>query len=219
MLELGLKTLIAYLLGSVVGALVVGQFRGVDIRTHGQRQCRRHQRAAHPGTSPSPRPRSSSTSARAGLPQRWLPGLAIPVSPRIRQIARDWLAASAAAAAAVAGHIWPIWHDFRGGKGGATLAGALLALSPVLLAVALGAWFVVVAMLTGSSASRRCGRRHRRRSRRLLAASRPGDPGRVHGGDGGCSSPGRIAATSRASCGHRAAAGKLWLFRPRGPRR
>ena len=35
MLELGLKTLIAYLMGSVVGALLIGQFRGVDIRTMG----------------------------------------------------------------------------------------------------------------------------------------------------------------------------------------
>ena len=35
MLELGLKTLIGYLLGSVVGALLVGRFRGVDIRSMG----------------------------------------------------------------------------------------------------------------------------------------------------------------------------------------
>jgi hypothetical protein len=34
-LELGLKTLIGYLLGSIVGALVIGTFRGVDIRTMG----------------------------------------------------------------------------------------------------------------------------------------------------------------------------------------
>ena len=35
MLELGLKTLIAYLLGSLLGALLVGAARGVDIRELG----------------------------------------------------------------------------------------------------------------------------------------------------------------------------------------
>jgi acyl phosphate:glycerol-3-phosphate acyltransferase len=50
------------------------------------------------------------------------------------------------AAAAIAGHVWPLWHEFRGGKGGATLAGVLLALSPVLLVVAAGAWLVLVTL-------------------------------------------------------------------------
>ncbi len=35
MLELGLKSLIAYLLGSVLGSLVMGRLRGVDIREQG----------------------------------------------------------------------------------------------------------------------------------------------------------------------------------------
>ena len=35
MLELGLKTLLAYLLGSVMGALLLGRLRGVDIREQG----------------------------------------------------------------------------------------------------------------------------------------------------------------------------------------
>ena len=35
MLELAVKTLVAYLLGSLMGALILGAFRGVDIRTQG----------------------------------------------------------------------------------------------------------------------------------------------------------------------------------------
>jgi acyl phosphate:glycerol-3-phosphate acyltransferase len=36
MLELGVKTLLAYLLGAVIGSLIVGRLRGgVDIRTMG----------------------------------------------------------------------------------------------------------------------------------------------------------------------------------------
>ena len=35
MLELGFKALGAYLLGSVIGSLLLGTLRGVDIRTQG----------------------------------------------------------------------------------------------------------------------------------------------------------------------------------------
>ena len=48
----------------------------------------------------------------------------------------------------VVGHVYPVWYGFRGGKGAATLVGVLLALAPVLLVVAVGAWLLVIA-LTG----------------------------------------------------------------------
>jgi len=35
MLELGLKILISYLIGSLNGSLIIGHFKGVDIRTVG----------------------------------------------------------------------------------------------------------------------------------------------------------------------------------------
>ena len=146
MLELGLKTLIGYLLGSVVGALVVGRFRGVDIRTLG---------SGNPGGTNALRTQGFAFAAatvvidvaKGWLAAAWLPGLEIPGIATDRGVDRDWLAACCAAGA-VAGHVWPLWHDFRGGKGGATLAGTLLALAPVLFLIALTAWFVV-AMLTG----------------------------------------------------------------------
>ena len=146
MLELGFKVLIAYLLGSIVGALVVGQLHGVDIRTMG---------SGNAGGTNALRTQGLGFAAatvvidvgKGWLAARWLPGLAVPGVAADPAIARDWLAVSCAAAA-VAGHVWPLWHDFRGGKGGATLAGVLLALAPVLLVVAVGAWLLVIA-LTG----------------------------------------------------------------------
>lgn len=140
MLELGLKTLVAYLLGSVVGALLVGSFRGVDIRTLG---------SGNAGGTNALRTQGLAFAAatvvidvgKGWLAAGWLPGIAIPGVGEDPAVARDWLR-TCCATAAVAGHIWPLWHGFRGGKGGATLAGALLALSPFLAAVAIGAWLL-----------------------------------------------------------------------------
>lgn len=52
-----------------------------------------------------------------------------------------WLApgnpwAVLAAPAVVAGHIWPVWLGFRGGRGAATLMGDCLALHPAIVPVA-----------------------------------------------------------------------------------
>lgn len=49
--------------------------------------------------------------------------------------------------AAVLGHIFPIWADFRGGKGIATLFGMILGIQP-LVAVSLVAVFVIILFLT-----------------------------------------------------------------------
>jgi glycerol-3-phosphate acyltransferase PlsY len=142
MLELGLKVLIAYALGSVVGALAIGQWRGVDIRTLG---------SGNAGGTNALRTQGLAFAAgtvaidvgKGWVAAACLPQLAIPGVGADPAVARDWLAVCCAAAA-VAGHVWPLWHGFRGGKGAATLAGTLLALAPVLLAVAVAAWFVVV---------------------------------------------------------------------------
>lgn len=50
------------------------------------------------------------------------------------------------AVAATAGHVWTPYARFRGGKGVATAAGAMLALNPASLLLALGIWAIVVAI-------------------------------------------------------------------------
>ncbi len=46
--------------------------------------------------------------------------------------------------AAVLGHIFPIWADFRGGKGVATLFGMILAIQPVVAACCVGVFMLVL---------------------------------------------------------------------------
>ena len=43
---------------------------------------------------------------------------------------------------AIAGHNWPVYLGFRGGKGVATSAGALIGIAPLLTAIGFGAWLI-----------------------------------------------------------------------------
>jgi glycerol-3-phosphate acyltransferase PlsY len=146
LLELGLKTLIAYLLGSLMGALLIGAARGVDIRESG---------SGNAGGTNALRTQGFWFAAavvvidigKGVVAAGWLPEFSIPGIARDSGIDRDWLAVSCAAAV-VAGHIWPLYHEFRGGKGGATLIGTLLVLAPAVVPVAIAGWFLIV-LLTG----------------------------------------------------------------------
>ena len=50
------------------------------------------------------------------------------------------------AGAAILGHVFSFWVRFRGGKGIATSAGALLGLAPLAVLLSLGVWLAVLAL-------------------------------------------------------------------------
>jgi glycerol-3-phosphate acyltransferase PlsY len=96
MLDPGSKLLLSYLVGSVMGSMIMGYLRGgVDIRTMG----------------------SGNAGSTLGC-----------------------------ATASVVGHVWPVWHKFKGGKGAATLIGTLIVLAPeiVLPLLLIWAWMLVL---------------------------------------------------------------------------
>lgn len=70
-------------------------------------------------------------------------------------IAKAWgdSAAMAAALGAFAGHIFPVWLNFKGGKGVATFLGILAALSPIVAVCAAGTWLVTAFLSRISSLS------------------------------------------------------------------
>lgn len=147
MLELGTKTLLAYLLGSAIGGLIVGQLRGgVDIRTVG---------SGNAGGTNALRTQGAMfalwviviDAAKGWLAAALLPELELPFVGVDPGIDRLWLAV-ACAAAVVVGHVYPVWYGFRGGKGAATLVGVLLGLKPIALVPVLIVWLVVV-MISG----------------------------------------------------------------------
>ena len=146
MLELGVKTLLAYLLGSVIGSLVLGRLRGVDIREQG---------SGNAGGTNALRTQGWKFAlgvvlidvGKALLAVGLLPRLDLPLVGIDPAVERSWLAV-ACAAAVVAGHVYPVWYEFRGGKGAATLIGAVAVLAPAALLPVAVVWLATV-MLTG----------------------------------------------------------------------
>jgi len=145
-LELGIKSLIAYLLGSVSGSLLLGRMRGVDIRELG---------SGNAGGTNALRTQGwrfavavmAIDLGKAVLAVGVLPDLDLPLIGIRPRLDRDWLAVTCATAVVV-GHVYPLWYDFRGGKGAATLIGAVAVLAPAALVPVLAVWLVTV-MLTG----------------------------------------------------------------------
>ncbi len=146
-MDFALKVLLAYLLGSVVGSLVVGRLRGgVDIRKLG---------SGNAGSTNALRTQGLAFGiwvividvAKGWLAAAWLPRVALPGVEASAPMLAAWTA-PACAFAAIVGHVFPVWHGFRGGKGVATLVGAYAGLQFALLAPLVASWLVVV-MVSG----------------------------------------------------------------------
>lgn len=74
-----------------------------------------------------------------------IPGIALPIVGNDPEISRTWLTISCAAASVV-GHVWPMWYDFRGGKGAATMVGSLVILAPGLIIPVVLTWASVLVL-------------------------------------------------------------------------
>lgn len=147
MLELGLKVLIAYFLGSIMGGVLMGRLRGgVDLSSVG---------SGNVGGTNALRTQGKLFAlgvvivdvGKGVLSAGVLPSLDLPGVGLDPTINRQWLTLSCAGAAVV-GHVYPVWHRFRGGKGAATLVGAFGVLAPVLLLPLILVWLGII-VLTG----------------------------------------------------------------------
>ncbi|WP_217914624.1 glycerol-3-phosphate 1-O-acyltransferase PlsY [Miltoncostaea marina] len=139
---------IAYLLGSIPFAYLAGMSRGIDLRTVGSGNLG----AANVFRALGTRMGVAVMAADIGKGV-----VAVLVA---RAIADDpWPAV--AAGAAMAGHVFPVWLRFKGGKGVAVGGGAVIGLMPLAAAILLGLWFVVLlatrysslASITGAAAA------------------------------------------------------------------
>jgi acyl phosphate:glycerol-3-phosphate acyltransferase len=131
-----IKVILSYLLGSIVGSLLVGRVRGgVDIRRLG---------SGNAGGTNALRTQGKGFAfwvMLIDIGKGWLATRV--VAPFHTTQPYGWLAA-VCGIAVMLGHVYPLFYGFRGGKGVATLVGAALGLDPWLLLPMLGTWLVAV---------------------------------------------------------------------------
>jgi glycerol-3-phosphate acyltransferase PlsY len=150
-IEILLKAAVSYLLGSVIGGLVIGRLKGgVDIRKAG---------SGNAGGTNALRTQGAGFAfwvmlidigkgwlatgviARAALPGS-LPGLSQNV---VASPAHAWCVA-VCGLAVLLGHVYPLWYGFRGGKGVATLLGTAAGIAPWLLLPMLLTWLLAAVL-------------------------------------------------------------------------
>lgn len=135
-----LLIVIAYLIGSIPTAVWVSKaFFGIDIREYGSGNA-------------------GATNTFRVLGSRW--GTLVMVIDVLKGVAAtslyillpyymtsEWDRTNfmvGLGLAAVLGHIFPIWADFRGGKGVATLFGMILAIQPIVAVCCVGVFLLVL---------------------------------------------------------------------------
>lgn len=144
MLELGSKALIAYLLGALLGSLILGRLRGVDIRALG---------SGNAGATNALRTQGKLFGllvllidiGKGMFVVSWLPTAVLPGIGIDPFVSRDWLTL-ACGLAVIVGHVYPVWFGFRGGKGAATVVGVVAALDARLLLPLVLTWLIVLVL-------------------------------------------------------------------------
>jgi glycerol-3-phosphate acyltransferase PlsY len=133
----------AYLLGSIAFGIVVSKlFKLPDPRTVG---------SGNPGATNVLRSGKKSAAALTLLGDAfkgWFPVWLV-MQPDGGVM---WIT-SAVAIAVFLGHLYPVFHKFKGGKGVATALGVMLAISPSLALAALLTWMLIFALTKISSLS------------------------------------------------------------------
>jgi len=135
------SVVLAYLLGSIPSAVWLGKyFYGVDVREHG---------SGNAGATNVLR----TLGKKAGISVLLLDMLKGFVAVNLSYItnfphdSQEWINLRAVLAlVAIIGHILPFFANFRGGKGVATMTGALIALSPIASLIAVVIFFLMLAL-------------------------------------------------------------------------
>lgn len=128
-------TLAAYLIGSVSFAVIVSRvFSLPDPRSYG---------SGNPGATNVLRSGRKSAAALTLLGDVAKGWLAVFLARSFADAGMIEATESAAAVAVVLGHMYPVFHRFQGGKGVATVLGALTGLNLYLAGGALATWLII----------------------------------------------------------------------------
>ncbi len=133
--------IIAYLLGSIPSAVWIGKkYYGIDIREHGSKNA---------GTTNMLRvlgKRAAAPVFAIDFFKGFVAVMLISIMNYDDSINQAWLInlRIIAVFAVVLGHIFPIFAGFKGGKGVATLIGAITGIYPPIVLLCFGIWFLVL---------------------------------------------------------------------------
>lgn len=139
-MNIALLVVLAYLIGSLPTAVLVSKYLyGIDIREHG---------SGNAGATNTFRILGAKAGVGVMLVDMLKGFFAVKLVHFSHLTAEPYVNLEVfLGLSAVVGHIFPIWADFRGGKGIATLFGMILAIQP-LVAVSLVAVFVFMLFIT-----------------------------------------------------------------------
>jgi acyl phosphate:glycerol-3-phosphate acyltransferase len=135
-LALALLVLAAYLLGAIPNGLLLARLKGVDLQQVG---------SGNIGATNVYRCVGKGWGIAAFLLDAVKGFVPAFVFPRLLESAPPWLGL-ACGVAAVAGHNWPVWLKFKGGKGVSTSAGMLLGIAPAAVGVGFAVFALTVAL-------------------------------------------------------------------------
>ena len=144
-MEILIKLVLSYLIGSTSGSILLGKLKGVDIRNMGSGNAG--------GTNAF---RTQGTFFAAGvlgidilkgfISAKFISAMSLPIfssstiDPNLLIIF--------CGVTAILGHVYPIYHGFRGGKGGGAAIGIVFAISWPSISLAILLWLVIL-LLTG----------------------------------------------------------------------
>ena len=135
-LLLSLLILASYLLGAIPNGLLIARLKGVDLQKVG---------SGNIGATNVFRCVGKGWGVLAFVLDAVKGFVPAFFFPRLLESAPPWLGL-ACGVAAVAGHNWPVWLKFKGGKGVSTSAGMLLGIAPAAVGIGFAVFALTVAL-------------------------------------------------------------------------
>ena len=137
-IQVGFMILGAYMLGSIPWGFIIGRIYGVDVRKVGSKNIGATNVTRTVGKIPG----------KICFVLDFVKGCLPVMAARYVTESDNWAGNTewvviAVMLATILGHIFPVFLQFKGGKGVSTAAGAIMALAPYPLLVAFSVWVVV----------------------------------------------------------------------------
>jgi glycerol-3-phosphate acyltransferase PlsY len=133
-----LAAAVSYLLGAIPFSLIIARCHGVDVRKVGSGNVGATNVLRSVGKL------AGISALLLDMAKGFLPTLFLPLLAETFSAGTpDSLVRIICAVCAICGHVWPVYLKFKGGKGIATSAGALIALAPAAVLIGLMVWVII----------------------------------------------------------------------------